>query len=100
MERIPHPSHPLIQTPYHPAPLNPLHLLPIRIPQQLHLLQNLLFLQIPHAYDLFPSIDVRTPNYRMRIWSWRDMDDDLRVGFCERGNEGRAEEGAARKIVC
>ena len=31
----------------------------------------------------------------MRIRSGGDVDDDLGVGFCERGNEWRAEEGAA-----
>lgn len=92
MKRIPHPPDPLIQTPHYPPPLHPPHLLPIRIPQQLRLEQNLLLLQVPHAYHFFPAIDVRAPDYRMRVRARGDVDVDLRVGFCEGGDEGGAEE--------
>lgn len=94
MERIPHPSHALIQTSHHPASLDPLHLLSVRVPQQFHLLQDLLFLEIPDAYDLFPAIDVRAPDDGMCVRSGGDVNDDLGVGFCERGDEWRAEECA------
>lgn len=96
MERIPHPSHALVQTSYHSASLDPLHLLSIRIPQQFYLLQDLLFLEVSDAYDLFSAIDVRAPDYGMRIGSGGDVDGDLGVGFCERGKEWRAEECAER----
>lgn len=94
MKWIPHPSYALIQTSHHPTPLDPLHLLSVRIPQQFYLLQDLLFLEIPDAYDLFSAIDVRAPDDRMCIGSRGDVDGDLGVGFCERGNEWRAEECA------
>ena len=98
MEWIPHPSHALIQASHHPASLDPLDLLSIRIPQQFCFLQDLLFLEIPDADDLFPAIDVGAPDYGMCIWSGGDVDDDLRVGFCERGDEWRAEECAERVL--
>ena len=93
MEGIPHPSDALVQAAHHPAPLDPPHLLPVGVPQQLHLLQDLLLFEVPHAYDLFPAVDVRAPHYGMRVGSWGDVDDDLRMGLCERGEEWRAEEG-------
>lgn len=97
MERIPDPSHPLVQTSHDLASLDPFHFLSVRIPQQFYLLQYLLFLEIPDAYDLFPAIDVRAPDYGMCIGSGRDVNDDLGVGFCERGEERGAEESAVRR---
>lgn len=92
MERIPYPSYPLVQTTHYPASLDPPHLLSIRVPQQLHLFHYLLFLKIPDAYDLFPAIYVRTPNYGMCIRPWGDVNHDLRVCFSESSDETRAEE--------
>lgn len=94
MKGIPHPSHAFIHTPHHSTPLDPLHLLSVCIPQQFYLLQYLLFLEVPDAYDLFSTVDVRAPDYGMRVGSRGYVDDDLGVGFCERGNEWRAEKCA------
>ena len=99
MERIPYPSYPLVQTTHHPASLDPCHLLSIRIPQQLHLFQYLLFLEILDADDLFPAIDVGTTDYGMCIRPWGDVNHDLGVCFGESGDERRAEENAARRSV-
>lgn len=70
MKRIPNPSNTLIQTPNNSPTLHPLHLLPIRIFQQLRLLQYLLFLQIPDTDDFFPSVDVLASYDGVVIASW------------------------------
>lgn len=92
MKRIPNASNTLIQTPHNPPTLHALHLLPIRIFQQLRLLQYLLFLQIPHTDDFFPSVDVLSSYDRMVIASWGDVDLDLGVGAGEGGEKGGFEE--------
>lgn len=90
----------MIRTPNTPNTLiNTLHglrnlpqLLPIRIPQQLRLLQHLLLRQIPHTYRFFAAVDVG-PFYDWVFARARgDGDFDLRVCGGEFG-ERVAEEG-------
>lgn len=90
MERTPYPPDALIHT--LDGLRNPLQLLPACVSQKLGLLQDLLLLQLPHAYGLFPTIDIVPPNDRMFAGSGRDVDLDLRVRSGEVG-ESALEEG-------
>ena len=56
MIRTPHAPHTLIKTLHRLR--NSSQLLPIRIPQQLRLLQHLLLRQVPYTYRLFASVDI------------------------------------------
>lgn len=99
MKRIPHPPDPLVQTPHHLPPPHPPHLLPVRVPQHLHLLEYLLLLlALPHANHLFPAVDVGAPDYRVSVGPGRDVDVDLGVGLREGEKEGGAEEGAGESV--
>ncbi len=90
MIRTPNAPHTLIRTPHRLD--HPPQLLPISIPQQLGLLQDLLLLQIPHAHGLLPPVDVCPLDDRVPVRPWRDGDFDLWVRGCEAG-ERVAEEG-------
>jgi hypothetical protein len=92
MERIPYPSHTLIQAPHHSSTLDPPQLLPISIPQQFSFLQYLLFLQIPHTYHFLPSVDILAANDGVVMRSWRDVDLYLGMRASEGGEDGGFEE--------
>jgi hypothetical protein len=89
MIRTPHAPHTLIYTLH--GLRNLLQLLPIRIPQQLSLLQHLLLCQISYTYRLFASVDVGPFYDGVSAWSRRNCDFDLGVCGGEFG-EGVAEE--------
>lgn len=67
----------LVIATYYLPTLDPSQLFSTCIPEQFHLLQNLLFLEVPHAYGLLPSIDIRTTDYGMFGWPGRDVYFDL-----------------------
>ena len=77
MERTPYPPDTLIRTLNRLR--NPLQLLPTRVSQKLRLLQDLLLLQLAHAYGLFPPVDVVPTDDRVFAGSGRDVNFDLRV---------------------
>lgn len=91
MIRAPNAPNALIPTPNRLRDL--LQLLPVRIPQQLRLQQDLLLLQIPYAHRLLAAVDVRPFDDRVFVRARRDGYFDLWVG-CGEAGEGVFEEGA------
>ena len=98
MKGVPNPSDTFIQTPHHSPTLHSPDFFPIGIPQHLRLLQDLLFFQIPHTDHFLPPVDVLAAYNGMTARPRRDVDLNLRVGACESGEEGGAEELAGGGI--
>lgn len=69
----------LIIATYNLPTLDPSQLLSTCISEQFYLLQNLLFLEIPNAYGLLPTIDISTTDDGMFGWPGGDVYFDLRV---------------------
>ena len=97
MHRTPNAPNPLIVTCHHSPSLDPLQLLPTRVPKQLRLLQHLLLFYIPDANGFFSAVDVGTADDGMFVWAWRDAHFDLGVLGCK-GGEDILEEGAGGKV--
>lgn len=79
MHRTPYAPDRLVIAAHNLPALDPPQLLSTCISEQFYLLQNLLFLEIPNAYSLLPSIDISTTDDGMFGWPGRDVYFDLRM---------------------
>ena len=94
MHGTPNPSDRFVLTLHHPASLDNPQLLPVRVPQQLRLLEHLFLFQVPDADGLFPTINVGAADDGMSAGTGRDAHLDLGVLGREFG-EDELEESAA-----
>lgn len=71
--------------------------LPVLLAGTLHqdagLLVDVGRLQVAHADDLFPAVDVFRPDHRVSVWTRRDVEFDLWGLGDEAGEEGGGEVG-------
>lgn len=71
-----------------------LQLLSTGVPQQLDLLQNLIWRHVPHANRLGLAVDVVAGDHGVAAGSGGDGEFDLGIGFGEFGEEGLDEATA------